>query len=729
MVSSVAGNYRLGLCLGQGTFASVYLGEHVHLKTQAAIKILRTNLWTFDASEFLQEAKTIANFEHQHIVRVLEFGFQPDNTTPYLVMKYAAHGSLRQRYPRGTRLAPTDILPYLKQLAEALTYTHKQKVVHCDIKPENILLDEQDRLLLADFGIAKLAHQREQNIRGTPLYMAPEQIQGHSQPASDQYALAVVVYEWLCGQCPFPGSTSEEIRNKHLHMPPPPLRQFVPTLSPKIEQVVLQALAKDPKGRFQDIKEFVTKFEEATYTFSTAAKRGHVIAAVHRSLDRWKNRQNYNDQNKLAARLLANRYKSTLSTSQESDTITPTEPASPDQRDHVIISTPYAMPRIDTITPPNLVSLGQTNHIAMNTLPATPGIDTILPTELASPNQPNITTSTLPATPGIDTILPTELASPSRIKRGETLYELNFGLYNAVRTLAWSSDGQTLAAGCDNHQIFTWDALTGQNKREHVLHRTQVRSIVWSPTSRLLASACAKQLVHIWNPDEQHSQPIMTFYGYVSQTAQLGLACTLAWSPNGQLLASGGNDHTARIWRAKDGIQLSQCVGHTNDINALCWSPDNHQVATASDDGSIRLWDIHTGQPCAIWNHHPRQVYTLGWSYDSTLLASGGEGKTVYLWDPTETNQPHYKIYDKHACSIYTLSWSPNSLLLATAGRDSIVHIWDANSRTLLLPYQGHNKLRLGSSRSVLALAWSPDGKYIASSDDDGIVQVWRAVD
>jgi len=641
----LVGNYHLQHHIGKGAFADVYLGKHVHLNTEAAIKILHTTLSTSDKQEFLREAQMIAKLDHQHIVRVLDFDFLPDNT-PCLVMEYAAHGSLRQRYPHGKHLTPTDILPYLYQLAEALTYVHNKKIVHCDIKPENILLDAQNRVLLADFGIATLARQTGQRTSGTPPYMAPEQIQGQPELASDQYALAIMVYEWLCGKRPFTGQANEEIKNKHSHTPPQPLRQLVPTLSSEIEHVVLQALAKKPNERFQDVKEFVTKFEEAAQTSSTFTS----------------------------------------------------QPTS---------GNGTSLPR------PRVSSNAAQASIIHSTLTAQGG---------------NVITATQPAVQGRGTITATELACVSHLKQGEMLYELNLGQRYAVRTLAWSSDSQTLAAGCDNHRTFTWDALTGQNKREYLLHETQVRSIAWAPNGRLLASAYANQIVHIWNPDEQEPQPIVTFCGHMSQTAKLGLACALAWSFNGQFLASACNDHTARIWRAKDGTQFSQCVGHADDINALCWSPDDRYVATASDDSSIRLWDIRTGQQCAIWKHHRREVYSLGWSHDGTLLASGGERQTVYLWDPGETNQPHYQKYDDHARSIYTLSWSPNSLLVATAGRDSIVHVWEATTRIRRLAYRGHSNPRLGSSRSVLALVWSPDGQYIASSDDDGIVQIWKAI-
>src|SRR5690348_395228 len=125
------GNYRLLQRLGTGGFAEVYLGEQVYLNTRAAIKILQTRLEEDERERFLQEARLIARLIHPHIVRVLEFGVE--NEIPFLVMDYAPHGTLRNHFPRGTRLAPESILPYVKQIADALDYAHAQGLVHRDI--------------------------------------------------------------------------------------------------------------------------------------------------------------------------------------------------------------------------------------------------------------------------------------------------------------------------------------------------------------------------------------------------------------------------------------------------------------------------------------------------------------------------------------------------------------------------------------------------------------------
>jgi alpha-glucoside transport system substrate-binding protein len=259
------GHYRLVRLLGQGGFAEVYLGEHIYLDTQAAIKVLHTQLARDGIEQFRLEAKRIAHLEHPHIVRVLDFGVE--GTTPFLVMSYAPGGTLRQRHPKGTQLPLPLIVQYVKQVADALQYAHEEKFIHRDIKPENMLLGRRNEVLLSDFGIATIVHSTTslsvQAAVGTVPYMAPEQLEEHPRPASDQYALAVVVYEWLSGDRPFDGSFTE-IVVKHLTIPPPPLHKRIPAISPEVEQVVMTSLAKDYKQRFASVQAFARALEQAS---------------------------------------------------------------------------------------------------------------------------------------------------------------------------------------------------------------------------------------------------------------------------------------------------------------------------------------------------------------------------------------------------------------------------------------------------------------------------------
>ena len=191
------GNDYVIRLIGKGGFSKVYLGEHIYLRTQVAIKLLNTQLISDDIEGFLTEARTIAHLIHPHIVRVMDFGI--DGETPFLVMDYAPNGTLRHRHPKGAILPPATILDYVKQIAPALQYAHDHKLIHRDIKPENILLGRDNEILLSDFGIALIAqsshYQSTQDVVGTVAYMSPEQIQGKPRPASDQYSLGIVVYE------------------------------------------------------------------------------------------------------------------------------------------------------------------------------------------------------------------------------------------------------------------------------------------------------------------------------------------------------------------------------------------------------------------------------------------------------------------------------------------------------------------------------------------------------
>ncbi len=263
-VGQQLGNYRLLRLLGQGIIAEVYLGEHLHLGMQAAIKVMRVHLTNEDSEQLHAEARLIARLVHPHIVRL--FDFDVKDGLPFLIMEYAPNGTLRQRHPKGT-LVPLDIVvSYVKQLAEALHYVHELGRVHCDIKPENIVFGHNHELLLTDFGLAFTGQssysQQTQGMVRTSAYMAPEQIQGNPVPASDQYALGIVVYECLSGDTPF-HELFQEIADQHLSVLPPSLRTHVPMISLAVERVVLRALAKDPQQRFENVQAFALALEEA----------------------------------------------------------------------------------------------------------------------------------------------------------------------------------------------------------------------------------------------------------------------------------------------------------------------------------------------------------------------------------------------------------------------------------------------------------------------------------
>ena len=281
------GNYRLVKLLGKGGYAEVYLAENIHLGVQTAIKVLKLrDLDDLDQEKFRSEAKFMTTLEHPHIIKVLDYGIEvnqrgySDGSTPYIVMEYAPGGTLRKLYPHHTQMPLQEIASYTKQIAEALQYAHDKNIIHQDVKPENMLVRKPNDVALSDFGIAvsglntsnlqlqqaeilrKMAHGEPINIPGTAPYLAPERLQGHTRRASDQYSLAVIVYEWLAGKRPFEGSDLE-ICLQHEKEPPPPLARYNSSISPAIEQVIMKALAKSPDDRYKSVSDFATALDSA----------------------------------------------------------------------------------------------------------------------------------------------------------------------------------------------------------------------------------------------------------------------------------------------------------------------------------------------------------------------------------------------------------------------------------------------------------------------------------
>ena len=274
------GNYRLVRLLGKGGQAAVYLGEHRYLKRLAAIKVMRTSLDERKGQKFCTEAQLLASLSHAHIVRVLEFGLEQG--MPFLVMDYAPKGSLSALFPRGFALPPEKVVHYITQVADALQYAHDHHIVHRDVKPENLLLTAPHHIVLSDFGIALLEPSLDQigtqERAGTLPYMAPEQLRGRPCYASDQYALGIVAYEWLCGCRPFEGSPIEVI-DQHNFTPPPPLREKQPSVSRAVEIVVLKSLAKDPELRYDCVATFAQALADAN-RMKTLVRRLDLNATV-----------------------------------------------------------------------------------------------------------------------------------------------------------------------------------------------------------------------------------------------------------------------------------------------------------------------------------------------------------------------------------------------------------------------------------------------------------------
>jgi len=277
-IGKTIGRVRIDKYLARGGMAEVYLGSHLSLDRQVAVKVLHSYIEEDPGllARFQREAKVVAALRHPNIVQI--FDFDATEGHPYIVMEYLKGPTLstylRGLHDRGERIPPHQVARLLKALTAALDYAHGQGVIHRDIKPGNIMLHgpaDEIRLdqpltgdveaVITDFGLVRIEHAASQTasgmVSGTPSYMAPEQARGDkTDHRTDIYSLGVVLYEMLAGRVPFEADSTMSVMYMQINEPPPP----VPGVSPAVQAVINRALAKNPNDRFQTCREMALDF-------------------------------------------------------------------------------------------------------------------------------------------------------------------------------------------------------------------------------------------------------------------------------------------------------------------------------------------------------------------------------------------------------------------------------------------------------------------------------------
>jgi len=268
MIGRRFGKYEILEKIGEGAFGVVYHARDVTLDREVALKLLKPLIAQDTAfrARFFQEAKAAARLDHPNIVDVLEVGELEGS--PYIAMRLVEGRPLDEIILEEGPLPLEKVTDILSQVAEALDYAHQRGVVHRDVKPSNIIVREDGRVVLTDFGLARAREESSylgsaERLVGTVEYMAPEQLdverKGELGPATDVYALGVVAYQMVTGEVPFSGST-EAVMAGHLFKRPPRPSLRRPDLPRRIEEVILRALAKRPDERYGHAREFASAF-------------------------------------------------------------------------------------------------------------------------------------------------------------------------------------------------------------------------------------------------------------------------------------------------------------------------------------------------------------------------------------------------------------------------------------------------------------------------------------
>jgi WD40 repeat protein len=712
------GSFRVIKLLGSGGMGSVFQAVDSQLGRFVALKVLRPRLAGSKVARqrFLREARAAAKLEHDHVVAIYQVG--EDNGVPYLAMPLLRGQSLHNQLQGGARLAGPEALRIGREIAEGLAAAHAQGLIHRDVKPGNVWIEEgTGRVKILDFGLARSAEDagrltQDGTILGTPAFMAPEQAMGGRQVdhRSDLFSLGCVLYRMVTGRAPFAAGSNAAVLLAIARSDPVPPRELNPEVPAGLSDLILQLLAKDPAARPQTARAVVEAIRALEHSHGagaltsaipsisidigedaadslvlrpaprarTAARRpprwwvvaglagvllfGGVLAAIN-GLP-WL-REAFYDEGTLV--LQSPSPAVAVAVKREGRLMGVLDPgAGPVLR---LESGTYELVLSDSPQPLALASDRVTLKRGERKLVRVVPVPSARPSAVRWPAPP-ASIEPWPSPPDDDDGLPGLIPHPA------------------------------VLAGLGRWQIET------RRPRKSLI------ALAWSPDRRLIACASTERLVRIYETTRFDLVRVL-----VGDKAPIS---AVAWSPDGQQLATGSEDGTVQLWAA-DGTPGQALRGHIARVTGLAWSRDGKQLASASLDTKVRLWD-RDGKPGPVLAH-PDRVNGVSWSSDGTRLATASDDKNVRLWSADGTLG---RVLSGHTQSVIAVAWSPDGKRIASAGSaasdrssDPTVRLWSA--------FGTPGPVLKGHAANVTALAWSPDSKRIASASEDKSIRLWSA--
>ncbi|MBA2679475.1 MAG: protein kinase [Ktedonobacteraceae bacterium] len=788
------GRYQLRQRIGRGGMGEVWQATDTHLGRQVALKLLpslpvekRDYL-----DEFGTEMRAAAMLEHPHILALHDFGEQhTDNNvvTPYLVMPYVPGGTLRKRM-QGARgmLAVQLSLSFLKQAALAIDYAHSKQVMHRDIKPENMLL-QQDWLLLADFGLAKIlsstsVREKTHAQAGTPAYMAPERLHGQVESSSDLYSLAVIAYELFTGQQPFQGRNPYQIFVQHIQAAPPEPCQLNSSIPEEVSHVLLQGLAKQPQDRPASCTAFVDALQQGWE---------HVAPS----------------QNDVDGTLLGPRSKRWQAPSQiQSASLEASFPLP-------IVPSPANMAALPQAEfPPSSVAQG-TPIFPANGEGYQPNYDTrppdndsrqtainrstedtpSLPFNVAAPKisrrqaliagagatalaAGSIATFALLHRPSVPASLP--LPGPHKLIVGVPVLSLN-GHKDEVWAVKWDPSGRYLVTAGNDENLMLWDiaaALRNSHSAQTLTQPTRTWNVAgvkfentngtvcWSSDSRkLIVPQMYGDKAYVLDIAAKTNVPSVYSDQPGINTGADPIYNDICPGPltNHFTIASENFLHVWRLGQTNAAEKMYYCDKKLNiNINKLNWSRDGSTLAAiVSDfDGHMHAAFWHNYESAAhIVNLPPRNTHitffrlvdTVAWSpvNPHMILFSNADVAVIADLKKQELVLALGVLHNPNTPVISGMSWSPNGRYIASSygplgdnnkavTPNPYIYIWDtipllkkaaAKAATVDVQPPTLSFAQQGPLRhtnTIIDVQWSPDGRYLATASLDHKVIVWK---
>ena len=704
--------YCLDDAMGKGSFGITYRAHHTALNDPVAIKEfypieyvsrnIETKLliipekyqrsYQKSLSRFLEEGRILAKLDHPNVVKVRDL-FEEKNTA-YIVMDLVQGKTLLQELESqpNHRLSLDRVESLIDQLVDALTAIHEAGIYHLDLKPENMLLTPDNKLVLIDFGAATLASdaKRKRTRSFTECYAAPEIISGGEVgPQSDLFEVGMILHELLTGR-----------------LPPPAMKRILETdtwqpqgLEYPWDILVLDALKIQRNDRTESIKKWWEKRKEE--------KNSH-IAINKKDIKRLQRKFIFPllQQQGMSHKLGRGYIKKVIPITH--DKILVIEAAGASLLD---INTRIAHWEIDCPTHDGVISENKK-------ILALVWQNTIYLWDL---NQGKVVRQLQGHSKKIRDIALNKdgslLLSGSQdetlilwdTKTGEKRHELSETM-GWVTAVAISQDNQFLASGCQDGTVRIWRTMSGQEWGCLEGHPLAIECLEFSPNSQLLASAGRDKTIRLWEVNSGQLKQVLEGHS--------DWITALSFAHNSEILASAGsiNDKTIRLWSVAEGKEKKQLTGHGNSVKAIAFCAEDHALISGAIDNTIRLWNVNTGKTFEQLHQHTNWVYGVAVSSDGRWVATANNDWTIRLWDIIERREVH--ILKGHQGTVSSVAFHPNDNYLVSGSWDGTLKLWDIHSEKCLRTLQGHQNW-------VSSVAVSPNGKWAVSGGWDQRVCLW----
>jgi serine/threonine protein kinase len=699
--------YTLIRLLGLGGMGSVWLAEHAVMGRRVAIKVIRPEFLSKPGAiqRFQREVAAAALLHHPHIVTAHDA--EQAGGSHFLVMEFIQGVGLDELLKTKGPLPIRDSCRYIKEAALALGYASRQNIVHRDVKPSNLMLTEDGRIKILDFGLAMMVAEDEPDmaltaanmIVGTPDYIAPEQAEFPHQAdgRADVYSLGCTFYHLLTGHPPFPGKSVLQKLDAHRRQQPQPPHKIRAEVSPELSEIVMTMLMKEPSMRYQTVEEVSTALDAFL-----SGKQPKRVSRRSMTIARFALVASLILLAGIVFRIQTDKGELVISTSSDDVEVVVKKGG-----ELVTILDTKTQKRIELRSGEYDLELKAAEGLKLNITKATlsRGTEVLATVErLEKPDQAKA--DPMNRIPGIGGSSGFEFGSgmgpgaSGGIGMGSGSSPGGMGMPNAGPGMLSGGAGMGESATSGGEGGGSWLGAN-QDPYKFMLnkHTKSVWSVAFSQDGKTLASAGGSD-----GPGEWKLWDLETKKVIVEGTGKKSIPA-IAFSPDGKSVVTAEEDKTARMYDARTGKAGLFFEGHSDCLGTVAFSPDGKKIATGSLDKTVKFWSLDNNKMPPDFNHGS-DVYALAFSSDGRKLATGGRDGILKVWDTT--NGKELISLGGHSNSISRIAFSPHGKIAASASWDKTVRLWNLESGERLASMEGH-------SAEVMGVAFSPDGKTLAS--------------